>query len=128
MTQIKVSKILELAKFTQTEAGKQLQDFLQYVSELADQVIRILRNGITIQDNVDAKWLDVTLVTGVATVVNVGSRRAKMITVAQVVSVLYGLDAFSWYVDTDGSTKVKATLTGSPGTAQVPVVLLVCYG
>lgn len=128
MTQIKVSKILETAKFIATDAGKELQDFIQYVSELADQVIRILRNGVTFADNMDAKFINVNLVTATATAINVGNRRPKMIMVAEVISVTYGVDSFSWYVDNDGSTKVKVGFTGSPGTSQIPVVLLISYG
>lgn len=129
MTQIKVSKILDIAKYTATKAGSELADFLLYVSELADQTIRILRNGITFTDNVDCSFLTVNLATGVTSAVNVGSRRPKAIWVAQVVSVLYGVDTFRWYIDGDGSCKVIVNFTGSPAASQqIPVVLLILYG
>ncbi len=128
MTQIKVSKILDLAKYAATKSGQELADFLTYVSELADQVIRILRNGITFTDNIDSKFASASLVTGVASTINVGNRRPKLVIVAQVMSVLYSTDSFSWYIDGNGDCKVVATFTGSPGTAQIPVVLLICYG
>lgn len=129
MTQIKISKILEVAKFLATTSGKELEDFIQYVSDLADQMVRAMRNGLSVADNLDAKFLTVNLAHNVTSAVNVGSRRAKMILTAQVLSVTYGLDTFHWYVDADGSTKVRMTFTGSPAaTLQIPVVLLISYG
>ncbi len=130
MTKYTRAKSFDTGKLKATKLAEETAfvDFVDSMADLDDQVGSALRNGITFGDNVDCKFLDVTLVSGTAQTVNVGVKRARMIQLAQVVSVTYGLESFHWYVDSDGATKVKAVFTSSPGTAQVSVVLLIVYG
>lgn len=128
MTKLKISRLIEVAKFLTTKSGQELQDFITYVADLAEQVVRALRNGLTFSDNFDAAFRTASLVSGVASTLNVGDRRPVGIIPMQVVSTAYGLDSLTWYVDGSGNTKVQVGFTGSPGTAQVSVVFLIVYG
>ena len=128
MTQLKVSRLLEVSKILTTKSGQELADFVQYVADLAEQVVRTLRNGVSFADNMDATFKEATLVSGDATTVNTGTKRPRMVQVAQVMSLTYALDSFLWYIDSKGATQVKATFTGTPGTTRVSVVLLIVYG
>ncbi len=128
MTQLKVSRLIEVSKILTTKSGQELSDFVQYVADLAEQVVRTLRNGVSFGDNMDATFKEAKLVSGTASVINSGTKRPKMIQIAQVMSTVYSLDSFLWFIDAQGQTQVRATFTGSPGSAQIDVVLLIIYG
>ena len=126
---ITLSRSIELSKIASTEAYKQCKEAFDYFAEVSEQVVRALTNQLTFSDNFDAKVVTVTLVSARAQSVNTNARRPVGIIPLQVVSVAYGWDSFSWYVDADGSVKVKMGFTGSPGAEeQVSVVLLIVYG
>ncbi len=128
MTQLKVSRLIEVSKILTTKSGQELSDFVQYVADLAEQVVRTLRNGVSFADNMDATFKEAKLVSGTATVINSGAKRPRMIQIAQVMSTVYSVDSFLWFIDAQGQTQVRATFTGSPGSAQIDVVLLIIYG
>lgn len=128
MTQLKVSRLVEVSKLLTTKSGQELQDFIQYVADLAEQVVRTLRNGVSFGDNMDATFKTVTVTSGTAGIVNTDGKRPKLVTIAQVMSLTYAVDSFLWYIDATGQVNVKATFTGSPGTTQIQVVLLIVYG
>ena len=128
MTQLKVSRLIEVSKILTTKSGQELSDFVQYVADLAEQVVRTLRNGVSFVDNMDASFKDAKLVSGTAAIINSGTKRPRMIQIAQIMSETYALDSFTWYIDAQGRTQVKATFTGSPASTQISVVLLIVYG
>jgi hypothetical protein len=128
MGKITSAKFPEVGKLMATQAGKQLQELVEYLSGFCDDMALNLKNSLTFGDNFLCNFTSVTLADGVASGVQV-KNRAKMILVAQVVSTLYGIDKFSWYIDEQGATKVLVNFSGSPpaGT-QIQVVLLIVYG
>ena len=128
MTQIKVSRLIEVGKILTTKAGQDLADFVQYVADLAEQVVRALRNGLTFSDNMDATFKTVSLVSGTTAAVNVGTRRPVGIWPVQVVSTAHGWDSFHWYIDGSGQAQVVMTFTSTPGSTPLSVVLLIVYG
>ena len=50
-----ITRVLETAKVLATEAGQQIGDFISYMAEFVDQVVRALRNGLTFKDNFDCE-------------------------------------------------------------------------
>jgi hypothetical protein len=150
MTQIKVSRLVEVGKILATKVGQEIPDFVQYVADLAEQVVRALRNGLSFTDNMDATFKTVSLVSGLTAAVNVGARRPVGIWPVQVVSTAHGWESFHWYIDGSGQAQVVMTFTGTPvvftvteavtgltktitgitapSSAPLSVVLLIIYG
>lgn len=125
MAKITLGRIFETGKALATEAGKQLADVVEFVADMSEEVLGALRNGLTFEHNFDCKVMTLELRTGVEQAVNVGAKRATGMIPVRVVSTAYALDSFLWYVDSSGTTKVKATFTGSPPSAvQLTVVIL----
>jgi hypothetical protein len=91
MAKITISRMLEISRLLGTDAGKQLADFLSYVSDLSEQVIRILRNNVTIGDNIDGKFLQVTLKHDTEQVINTDSRQPAWVAPAKVISTTVSL-------------------------------------
>ena len=127
MAKITISRIFETSKILATEPGQILQDFINYMSQLAEQTLRNLRNGLTFADNFDCLISTVSLKDGVEQVINTSGRQPTGIIPLRVVSTAYGSAGLVWYIDETGATKVSVTFTNSPPTAQ-NVVLLILFG
>ena len=121
-----ISRLLETSKFASTDAGQQLADFIQYVADLAENVIRALQNQLTFQDNFNAKVSTISLKHNVEQVVNTDFKRPMGILPLQAISTTTGVDSLIWYVNNSGQTVVKVGLVGSP-TAAVDVTLAILF-
>jgi hypothetical protein len=55
MAKITISRIFEVGLIATSKAYTELQPFIDYVNGLADNTIRILRNGITLADNINCE-------------------------------------------------------------------------
>jgi hypothetical protein len=53
VAKITISRIFEVSLIATSKAYTELQPFIDYVNGLADNTIRILRNGITLGDNIN---------------------------------------------------------------------------
>jgi len=122
---ITITRLLETSKALATEAGKQLADPITYLSELAEQTVRSLRNGLTFSDNFDATIATVALKHNTAALV-AASKSVTGIIPTRTFSSRYPLDSFTWYVDEANRVTVKAGFVGSPAAA-INVSLLILY-
>lgn len=127
MSKLSSSRLTEVSKLLATKAGSELKEFITYVAGLAEDVVSGLKNGLTFRDNFNCKYTTLSLTDNTASGINTDGRRPLWIQCVQVISTEYGLDSWTWYIDSDGSCQVKATFTGSPSAA-VEVAVLIFYG
>ena len=123
---ITLSRIFETSKALATAPGQELQDFINFVAEMSEQVLRALRNGLTFEDNLRCQTPRLSLKHGTEQVVNTQGKVPKRVMVTRVYSTQYGFDSFIWYVDNNNQLTVKIGFTGSP-TASLDVDLLIFY-
>jgi hypothetical protein len=117
MAKYNISRLLETTRLLATEAGGQLKDLISYTSEMAENVARLLRNGLTFQDNFSCEIREVSLKHDTTAIVG-ATKPVTGILPIRVLSTSTGLDSFSWYYDDQGRLTVKAGFTGSPAAAQ----------
>lgn len=55
MTKVQIQKVFDTAKIASTRSYTELQDFFEYFGNLVDNLVRILRKGIGLEDNVDCE-------------------------------------------------------------------------
>ncbi len=122
MAKFTVTRLLETARYLQTDVGRQLSDFLTYMAEFVEQTVRALRSGLTFADNFDCQVKPVSVKHGVAQVISASKTIVGIIPI-RVLSTTTGLDAFAWYYDDQGIPTIKASFTGAP--AQPVEILLV---
>jgi hypothetical protein len=112
MAKLTISRIFELSKALDTEAGTQLEEPLQFLSDMAEQVLRLLRNQLTFGDNFQCIQKRIGVRHNTPTQVDLEGRRATMVLPAQVVSPRYVLAApVTWYYDGNGKFQVLAQLS-----------------
>jgi len=108
MTVITITRTPDIAKALNSEAGKQLDDILSFlVTELTDQVIRTLRNGISFKDNVTCIVSQVALTHDTFQEIETSGRTPTQILFGRVSSPTSILTGFGWYIDERSRLQVK---------------------
>lgn len=112
MAKITISRIFEVSLIAASEAYTELQPFIDYVNGLADNTIRILRNGITLNDNINCSILTQKFTPGQQLQFAVNARPVGII----VLQSDQPVTSFYWQQSTD-ATQVLATVTSTTTTA-----------
>ena len=112
MAKITISRIFEVSLIATSKAYTELQPFIDYVNGLADNVIRILRNGITLQDNVKCSIITQKFTPGTELTFAVNARPVGVIVIGSERPVT----SFQWDYTTD-STSISATVTSTSAVA-----------
>ena len=129
MAKITIARLLETSKLLATEAGQQLSELVTYMSDLSEQVLRTLNNNVTIKDNLSAKISQVSLKQNTEQVLNTDGKYPVWVAPARVVSNVYGIENFHWYINSANDVIVRVGFTGSPpANIAHDVVLVIFYG
>ena len=126
MAKITISRIFETARALATEAGTQLQDFIQFQAQFAEITIRSLRNGLTDEDNTDCEVRVVELTSGVPLVLGVTKKKAKEVRVRRLLTSTTALTSpLAWGFTNNGSVSMTGTFSPAPTTpVQVEIIIL----
>jgi hypothetical protein len=124
---ITIGRIFETARALSTEAGTQLQDFIQFQASFAEITIRALRNGLTDEDNTDCEIRTVELTDNTPLALGVQKKKAREVRVRRVVSSTTALSApLAWGFTNSGAVTMTAKFSPTP-TAAVPVEIIILY-
>ena len=126
MAKLTTTRLLEVSKVLQTEAGKQLAPMIDYLSRFVADVVQALRGGLTFGDNFACEVKTVSLKHETAQIVS-ASKTVTGIIPLRVTSTALGLSSFAWYYDEGGRLTVSAGFTGTPGTAAYDVSLVLLF-
>ena len=121
MAKITISRIFEVSLIAASKAYTDMQPFVDYVNGLADNTIRILRNGITLSDNVSCTITSQKFTPGQALQFAVNARPVGII----ILSSDQPVTSFVWTNGND-TTQVSGTIT-STVTEAFNVKLCVFY-
>lgn len=121
MAKITISRIFEVSLIAASKAYTDMQPFVDYVNGLADNTIRILRNGITLSDNVSCTITTQKFTPGQALQFAVNARPVGII----ILSSDQPVTSFVWTPGND-TTQVSGTIT-STATEAFSVKLCVFY-
>lgn len=108
MAKITISRIFEVSLIATSKAYTELQPFIDYVNSLADNTIRILRNGITLGDNINCSVISQKFTPGQALQFAVNARPVGIIILQSDAPVT----SFVWQPLSD-ATQVTGTVTSS---------------
>jgi hypothetical protein len=121
VAKITISRIFEVSLIAASKAYTDMQPFVDYVNGLADNTIRILRNGITLSDNVSCTITTQKFTPGQALQFAVNARPVGII----ILSSDSPVTSFVWTPGND-TTQVSGTIT-STATEAFSVKLCVFY-
>lgn len=113
-----VAKSWDKAITASKKAAQELDQLIDWINTFTDNVARVLQKGITVEDNMDAEFRDVSLSSGVEQSFKL-SKTPKAIIVARSSSPL---TAFSW-TTRENTPRVTGTFTGN-ATSEVRLLIL----
>jgi len=117
-----IQRLLDTNKFLATDAGKQLADFLTYVSDFSEQMIRGLRNQLTFQDNFKCDVRTVTLAHAEPNVVSTNGQAIGIIPI-RVISTSAGLESLNWYYNIENQLIITPVFSDGQSHEVVLVIL-----
>lgn len=123
---VTITRLLEASKYLATEVGQQIPEFFTYMSELADNTVRALRNGLTFVDNFDCTIRTIDVSHNVPQVLVLdGQKRAVGVIPIRILSMTYAIDSTLWYYDERDRLNVRIGISGPPASPQkVTLVIL----
>lgn len=119
MTKARISKVFDMSKYLSTKSGQELQDVLFYISELVNDFISCITNGLSYLDNFDCEYKTVSLLNGVDTVIGISkpNKRVTEIRVRQIISDdFFAYTSFGWKYNYNGEIIVNMIYSGTPPT------------
>lgn len=124
MARLTIGRIFELSKALATAAGKELADFINDYADTREQVVRALRNGITLKDNINCILSTVSLKHNTPQIVNTSGRQPVVVFVGRTAKQIYNC-SIGWEMNNNGELSVLPTITGT--TNAIDVVLLIIF-
>lgn len=124
MAKLSISRLFETAEVLVTQAGQQLQTFIDYTTELSKQLVSAMANGLNFSDNFDCIVSTVSLTHNVGQIVSTTKTPIGVFPI-RAYSVSDLITGFNWYLDNNNALNVRATFqlaTSSP--IQVTLVIL----
>jgi hypothetical protein len=127
---VTISKLFELSKYLGTNAGKELEGALSYLSDFAELTVRGLTNQLTFEDNLNCEQKRISVRNNMETIVSIASRkRPTRIYIDRVISPYYVVTGFGWQFNAAGQVVLKCLFDGSPPTAQdISLDITIFYG
>lgn len=119
MARTTFSRLFDIAKIASTKVYQEIPDFFTYFAQLAEVVVRNLRNGLTYEDNFNGDFKTVSLKHGTPQIVSTSKNPVRRCKADRVLSTAYLISAFNWYYDNNGNFTVcvKYETPADPSTA-----------
>lgn len=122
MTKITIQRTFDPAKTYETEAGKQMKEFIDSQLSVNELVLRVLLNGISFTDNIYCAEKEVELKHGTPQVIQ-ASKRVKGILVQRTLARM--TEPLFWQYNDQGELSITAQFFAVPAVAvKVNLVLL----
>lgn len=122
MAKMTISRLFETSRILATKTGQEISDFIQYMAELAEQTIRNLRNGLTLEDNVRCLVRTITLTHNTQQIVNADGKNPLHVLATRAFGTF--IPNINWTIDTTGNLIVTPFFPTSPsGAFEVRLVI-----
>jgi hypothetical protein len=124
---IRISKVLDVSKFLETEAGNQLKDVLMYLGEFTQQIVQAVGGKLSYVDNFLSEVKTITAKNNEEITVSVNGKRIFDVRVIRSLSPeFYIIERFGWKYDNSGNINLTLAVTGSP-TQPIQYEILILY-
>jgi hypothetical protein len=125
MTKLTTSRLFDTGLIGRAQVYQELQPFFDYQTQLNENLMRVLINGVGLRDNLDVRILTVTVRHGEFVSVAV-PKPPLVVLVGRQTPLTPALLSFVWDVDAEGRLRCRAT-TDAPTSGQALDLTLVVF-
>jgi hypothetical protein len=126
MTKLSVARVFDTSVVANTKAFTELSKFFEYMAQFTDNMSRIVRNGISVSDNLDARVITQDLRHNQESVVSI-NRRPVLVLLGRQSPVSSPITSFTWTLNDAGNLVLKITLANPADTQPITVTLLAIF-
>lgn len=131
MAKFTITRLLDTARISKTDTGKEIPEFFDYLAQFVEQTVRNLRSGLTFADNFASEVKTVDLKHGIPQVISSFKTVTGIIPI-RVQSSQFLLAAFGWYYDRNNRLTIVAQYCNPDGTTALatdvaPMDLVLLY-
>lgn len=127
MTKLTVPRLFDTSVVANTKAFQELSKFFEYMAQFTDNISRVVRNGVSVGDNLDATVRVQALRHNQDSVVSIGTRRPILVLVGRQAPVTPAIATFTWTFDNDGNLVLRATFTDPNFTGSIDTTILAIF-
>ena len=129
MTKLLTPRIFDKSSIATTSAGKELDEFINYVTDFIDNASRIFRNGSGVSDNFDQRIFTLTINTNEVVQLQVGRAPLGILLIQNPLfkgsgAVEASITSLQWTMSNNQQADLKFN---SPDTSKMVVKILVIY-
>lgn len=122
VAKLTVARLFEVSQIATTKAYQDLETFVDYVNSLADNLVRILVNGVSLKDNVDCQIVKLNLKDNTPQSIAT-TKQPIEVRVQRQIPMTPAITAFTWQIDNTGALQVLVKFD-TPPTTTVEVTLI----
>ncbi len=129
MTKLLTPRVFDKSAIGATTAGKELDEFINYVTDFIDNASRIFRNGSNVADNFDQRIFTLAITTNEITKVNLGRTPVGLLLIQSPLFLSSGalaesITGFQWSMVNSTLADLKFS---SANNVKMTVKILVIY-
>lgn len=126
MTKLTTPRVFDTSVIANSKAFQELGKFFEYMSQFTDNISRIVRNGISVSNNLDAQVLTQALRHNQDSVVAI-SKRPLFVLLGRQAPVSPAIATFTWTLNDSGALVLRASFTDPARTDPIDVTLLAIF-
>ena len=115
MTKLNIGQLFEISQLQALRDVQVITPFVDFVNSMADNLVRVLRNGVGLRDNVDCEIFAITMTDGIAQKIKTRKTPIGVIVIRQALTQQQ-IKNFTWLIASDGSTQVTVSFESSFST------------
>lgn len=131
MAKFTITRLLDVTRISKTDAGKQMPEFFEYLSQFVEQTVRNLRSGLTFADNFAGQTRTIELKHGTPQTIT-SAKQVVGVVFTRVQSSQWLLSRSGWYYDRSNRLTIVVGFASADGTSaavtdSAPVDLVLLY-
>lgn len=126
MTKLNVARVFDTSVIANSKAFSELSKFFEYMAQFTDNMARIVRNGISVSDNLDARVIVQALRHNQDSVVAI-NRRPLLVFLGRQAPVSPPIASFTWTLNDQGNLVLRANFADPTYAQPIDVTLLAIF-
>lgn len=125
---ITTQKGIDTSKALATESGQELREAIEFLADLGQQVVSILRNNVSVEDNLNSLVQEVTVKPDTFQEINTNGKIPRHAWITRSFNSSYPEAGLYWEMNSQNRMQIKVKFHGSPpATLSIRLTLMILF-